>query len=603
MFGETSTRVAHRGIARRARAGALLLVALLLMPLVALASPPQPMPLRAQPILLSMAAEQPDETLDVIVQQEGAGSLESLVTTLGGQVTQRLPMINAFAARLPAGAVRELAQAEGLRWVSLNAPVAEAQESGEAVEMAAQPSDDDCDDDGMPNSTDDDDDCDCDDDDDNVINDDDDDDCGCDDDDGAINHDDDDDCGCYEDGQCIDTSNLRSYYVQTIGADEVWNNPPYLQGQGIAVAVVDSGVRDHKDIQGRAMGAVRFNRSSRTADDGFGHGTHVAGIVGGDGKKSDGAYIGVAPEVNLISVKVGNDRGGGTVADTVAGMQWILNNKDRYNIRVVNLSLNSMVAEAYDTSPLNAAVEILWFNGIVVVTSSGNNGVNDNGILYPPANDPFVISVGATDDKLTADPADDTLAPYSAFGTTESGFSKPEIVAPGHRIISLLGSERATLPHQHQGHVVNDGINFDQRYYFRMSGTSMAAAVTSGAVALLLQDEPNLTPDQVKYRLMATARPFADANTGSAAGAGAGMLDIYAAVNGTTTESANTGTEVSELLWDGAQQVGWDSINWGSINWGSINWGSINWGSINWGSINWGSINWGSINWGSINWG
>ena len=117
----------------------------------------------------------------------------------------------------------------------------------------------------------------------------------------------------------------------------------------------------------------------------------------------------------------------------------------------------------------------------------------------------------------------------------------------------------------------------------------MAAGVVSGSVALLLQDEPGLTPDQVKYRLMATAASFDGPQPGST---GAGYLDIYAAVHGTTTSSANTGIEASQLLWTGSDPINWNSVNWGSVNWGSVNWGSVNWGSVNWGSDNWGSVSW-----------
>ena len=180
------------------------------------------------------------------------------------------------------------------------------------------------------------------------------------------------------------------------------------------MAVVDSGrVNPNGDLYtstgvNRQVADVRFNSDyNQSTSDGYGHGTHVASIIGGDGSESGGKYIGVAPMVNIINVKVSNDDGSAMIKDVVAGLQWVLQHKDAYNIRVVNLSLNSSVAESYQTSPLDAAVEILWFNKIVVVASAGNQG---SGAIFPPANDPFIITVGATDDKGTNSLSDDIVS-------------------------------------------------------------------------------------------------------------------------------------------------------------------------------------------------
>jgi serine protease AprX len=221
------------------------------------------------------------------------------------------------------------------------------------------------------------------------------------------------------------------------------------------------------------------------------------------------------------------------------------------------------VAESYHISPLSAAVEVLWFNGIVVVVSAGNNGAGaTNGILYAPANDPFVITVGAVDDKGTASVTDDVQAAYSAYGVTSDGVAKPDIMAPGSNIIAPLASGGAELAAAHPTHKVDGKTD-----YFRMSGTSTAAAVTTGAVALLLQDEPNLTPDQVKYRLLNT--PSRQISMG---GRNVPYLNVYNAVVGTTTQSSNTGIRASQLLWTGSNPVTWGSVNWNSVNWNSVNW-------------------------------
>jgi serine protease AprX len=204
--------------------------------------------------------------------------------------------------------------------------------------------------------------------------------------------------------------------------------------------------------------------------------------------------------------------------------------------------------------------------------------------LYPPANDPFVITVGAAEDKGTPALSDDTLAVFSAYGMTSDSFAKPDLVAPGRHVISTLASTSAFAYVNHVANRVDDN-------YFRMSGTSMAAPVVAGAAALLLQDEPNLTPDQVKFRLMATANPNWPGYTVDRAGAG--YLDVYAAVNGTTTQSANTGLAVSLMLFTGSDPLAWGSVNWNSVNWNSVNWNSVNWNSVNWNSVNWNSDHWG----------
>jgi serine protease AprX len=393
----------------------------------------------------------------------------------------------------------------------------------------------------------------------------------------------------------VSTSALLSVYNQAIGADRLWAYG--YQGSSVTVAVVDSGIADLNDFKMeyggngdlRIQNVVTIVGGSDWSKDWYGHGTHVAGIIGGNGTLSYGKYIGVAPKVRLVAVDVSNEQGAGTTSDVIAGLQWIYDNQAAYNIRVVNISLNASVAESYHTSALDAAVEILWFKGIVVVVSAGNNGTSGPGILYPPANDPFVISVGAADDRGTASIGDDVLASFSASGTTESGFSKPDLVAPGANIISVLSKADNTLAVAHPDHKLTDSNLWD--YYFRMSGTSMSAPMVSGAVALLLQDEPNLTPDQVKYRLKATANKNWPGY--NAASAGAGYLDVYAAVTGTTTESANTNLVASQLLWTGSNPVTWGSVNWNSVNWNSVNWNSVNWNSVNWNSVNWNSDYWG----------
>jgi serine protease AprX len=489
-----------------------IVVCLLFLPLL-IVTPVMAWPLRAQPILLDMVAQQPDAMVNVIVQKTTTDKhAEELVAQLGGTATLDLRIINAFAAELPARAVTELAKAEGVRWVSWDSAVIKT------------------------------------------------------------------DCV-----QCVDTDNLKNAYISTIGANRVWNEAPYLQGQGIGVAVVDSGVNPQPDLftrdgRNRIVGSVHFNSgANQTVYDNYGHGSHVAGIIGGNGLLSDGAYIGVTPQANLINVKVSDNQGAATLSRVIAGLQWIYDNQSAYNIRVVNISLNSSIPSSYHTDPLDAAVEILWFNKIVVVVSAGNDGKN---ALNSPANDPFVIAVGASDDRGTVSTADDVMASYSGYGNTTDGINKPDLVAPGTNIVSLRGLPRNVLETTHPDHIVTP-------FYFRMSGTSMAAPMVTGAAALLLQSNPNLTPDQVKYRLMATARPIGDQKQ-----AGAGQLDIYAAIHSNTTLSANTGTKVSKLLSSSNGSTAQSSVAWNSVAWNSVAWNSVAWNSVAWNSVAWNSVDW-----------
>ena len=378
-----------------------------------------------------------------------------------------------------------------------------------------------------------------------------------------------------------------SAYLSAVKADQL-----NLNGQGISVAVIDSGISFHTDFSSengfRIPNSLNFSGSGNT-DDLYGHGTHVAGIIGGNGSASSGIYRGVAPGVNLVSLKVSDKNGMTYESSVVNSLQWVYNNKATYNIRVVNLAMNSTVDQSYHTSPLSAAVEILWFNGIVVVVSSGNNGDGNGPVtVYPPANDPFVITVGATEDKGTATLADDNLAVFSAYGTTVEGFAKPDLVAPGRNLIAPLAAKATTAYTEHPLHRVGD-------YYFRMSGTSMSAPVVSGAVALLLQDEPGLNPDQVKYRLMATAsKDWAGFNTSQS---GSGYLDAYSAVYGSTTQSANQGILVSKMLSTGDNPITWGSVGWNSVGWNTVGWNTVGWNTVGWNSVGWNTVGWNSSNW------
>ena len=303
----------------------------------------------------------------------------------------------------------------------------------------------------------------------------------------------------------VDASQLKTTYETAAGIDKVWNSATApATGNGVTVAVLDTGVSTgHPDLQpaqsnGTLM-AVNVNPKALGGGDGHGHGTHVVGTI--KGRDSQGRYIGVAPDSRVISVKVADDNGAATESDLVSGLKWVYDNRLTYNIRVVNMSITSAVATPYTQSPINAYVEQLWMNGVAVVVSAGNLGSAADAVNYPPANDPFVITVGALDDNQTAATSDDSLAPFSSHGITQDGFAKPEVIAPGRKVVAPLAKQSATLAVQFPDRITDGN-------YLRLSGTSMAAPVVVGTLALVLERYPSLTPNQLKALLIQTAAAY-----------------------------------------------------------------------------------------------
>ena len=298
-----------------------------------------------------------------------------------------------------------------------------------------------------------------------------------------------------------------------------------FNGAGIGVAVIDSGINDsHPDLWNSTQTASRVvyhqdftgtatTNSSGANHDLYGHGTHVAGIIGGNGYLSGGSYAGVAPGVSLIDLRALDVNGSGSDSTVIAAIQEAIALQKTYNIRVINLSLGRGIPASYTQDPLCQAVEAAWKSGIVVVVAAGNfgrlsvNGSNGFGTITAPGNDPLVLTVGATKSNGSASPSAETKASYSSKGpTTYDHVVKPDIMAPGNDIVSL-SAPGTTLEAAYPAELVNgtDG----KADYFTLSGTSMATPAVVGAAALLLQEQPTLTPDQVKARLMKTAYKMA----------------------------------------------------------------------------------------------
>jgi len=335
---------------------------------------------------------------------------------------------------------------------------------------------------------------------------------------------------------------------RAIGAPYVWSRG--YKGRGIGIALIDSGVAPVEGL--RTSGKVRngadlsFDSQGDTTAylDAYGHGTHMAGNMAGrdssvswGGESTTRAFVGVAPDAHIVNVKVGAHDGAVDVSQVIAGIDWVVEHRGDpgMNIRVLNLSFGTDGVQDTRLDPLSYAVETAWKKGIVVVVSGGNDGAARPSLDNPGRN-PFVLAVGAADVHGTHAPADDTVTDFSARG---SSARRVDLVAPGKSVISLR-SPGSMVDNDHpEGRV---GTRF-----FRGSGTSQAAAVVSGAAALLLSQRPAMTPDQVKRLLVASASPMPLAD---AAGRGAGLVNVKAAYGmrvPSFTQTFTRGTGVGSL--------------------------------------------------------
>jgi serine protease AprX len=313
---------------------------------------------------------------------------------------------------------------------------------------------------------------------------------------------------------------------------------PGVNGQGVGVAIVDSGISPHAALTNKVVANVSLITGDPSVLDAFGHGTHVAGIIAGSANAAasvTGLFNGgVAPGVQLVNVRVLGADGVGRTSDVIAGIQWAIANRARYNIRVINLSLGHPVMEPSATDPLCEAVADAVHAGIVVVAAAGNDGVAADGSrilggINSPGNSPWAITVGSLNTWGTAKRSDDTVTTYSSRGPARfDGTVKPDVVAPGNKIVSLEANGSYIPSAYSYLHRAGNGTNS----YMQLSGTSMAAPMVSGGVALLLQGTPNMTPSQVKMALQAGATYIPDAGL---MGGGAGSVNFMASRKLTTT--------------------------------------------------------------------
>jgi serine protease AprX len=452
------------------------------------------------------------------------------------------------------------------------------------------------------------------------------------------------------------TATTLNDVTKTINADN-YHSSGY-KGSGVDVAVIDTGVSPVPGLHqnGRIVNGPDLSFESQSADfrylDANGHGTHMAGIIGAYNRKDDFALEGVAFQARIVNVKVGAHDGSVDVSQVIAAIDWVVQHKNDngLNIRVLNLSYGTDSLQDPAVDPLSFAVEQAWKNGIVVVVAGGNDGAGVP--LNNPATNPYVIAVGASDINADTDISNDAVATFSSCGIGRT----VDVVAPGASIMSLhVPNSAAAIDHPDAyERMVLDGIGFES---FKGSGSSQAAAVVSGAAALIINERPNVTPDQVKQLLIDSARPLA----GSSTCQGAGQIDLGAAKNMATPnvvqnhgdamgtgslEAARGGHHVgmdgvdlvgeqdimgnswigfyelqqdcwtegkgrkaktvcgdvlvaADTFWNGGD---WNGTSWSGTSWSGLSWSGTSWSGLSWSGTSWSGLSWSGTSWSGTSW-
>jgi serine protease AprX len=541
-----------------------------------------------------------DGALVPVIVEGGADAAAAEVLRLGGVVDRELAVLDGLRARVPAGAVEALARVEGVGTVTPDGSLTSLDEkwgddtTGEGRDASAL-------------------------------------------------------TGSWQAAR--DQGSVFTVTRDT-GAQTVWgkqdpnNGGRKLTGHGVGVAVIDTGIArvPGLDGPGKVVNGPDLSLDSQSADlrhlDGYGHGTHMAGLIAGrdsavptGGEATPDHFVGMAPDARIVNVKAGAADGSVDVSQVIASIDWVVTNRRSHDIRVLNLSYGTDSAQSHQLDPLAHAVENAWRAGIVVVVAAGNDGEYGPRPLTMPAIDPFVIAVGSSNHQGTPRPDDDRVGAWTNTGTTAR---RPDLLAPGKSLVSLrVPGSFADVGHP-EGRVYGDRSG----RLFRGSGTSQSAAVVSGAVALLLQRNPNLTPDQVKGLLKASAdRLIAD---GSAV-QGAGVLDVKGAVEllekgappayaqshtratGTgSLDAARGGVHMTDPLngialrgeqdifglawnprtWAAASAAGtaWSGGTWRGTPWAGAGWVSGSWAPVVWTTPSWTGIAWSERSWTRLSW-
>jgi serine protease AprX len=361
--------------------------------------------------------------------------------------------------------------------------------------------------------------------------------------------------------------------IDVVNAQQAW---PTATGRGVTVAVMDTGIGDEPDLRGSVVARVDFVNDGATMPDPSGHGTFVAGLIAAHGRD----FKGVAPDAKVVSLRVLDVNGRGTMHSVLAAFDWILQNRAKYDISVLNLSFGAPQKTTYHRELLAGVVESAWFAGVTVVAAAGNAGPAPGTILMPGA-DPFVVTVGSLADQGTVVPADDRESLFSSRGPTRDGFTKPDVLAPGEHVVSLrVAGSAMDIAGPEQG-----------SSYARLSGTSASTAIAAGVAALIAEAHERYSPTQIKGAIVAGARRVtgsrtpgldaADALTARPARVNAGVLPSQVLM----ALLAKSGTSFSMgISWEG---ISWEGISWESVSWEGVAWEAVSWEGVTWDSVAW----------------
>ncbi len=361
--------------------------------------------------------------------------------------------------------------------------------------------------------------------------------------------------------------------VDAIDAQAAWTT---TTGKGATVALMDTGVADHPDLKGSVVARVDFVNDGATMLDPSGHGTFVAGLIAAHGNN----FKGVAPDAKLVSLRVLDVKGRGTMHSVLAAFDWLLKNRTTYRIGVLNLSFGAPQKATYHRELLAGVVESAWFAGVAVIAAAGNDGAGPGTITMPGA-DPFVVTVGSFADQGTLDRNDDRESLFSSRGPTTDGFTKPDVLAPGEHIVSLRAAGSAMDE--------SGPRNLDGTPYARLSGTSASTAMATGVAALVVSAHRNYSPTQIKGAIVAGARRIARTRT-PGLDADNSLTVQPARVNGGVLPSMVLLTLLAQSGTNFKMGVSWEGITWEGISWESVSWEGVAWESVSWEGVTWDSV-------------